>query len=66
MYRLGSKQTFERRNSHDAPEILTSDISQLLLEAKQWGASLAELSLLDPPSSQQVKQATALENARSH
>ena len=60
VYRLGSKQTFERRNSHDAPEILTSDISQLLLEAKQWGASLAELSLLDPPSSQQVKQATAL------
>ncbi|MGO3645454.1 MAG: helicase-related protein, partial [Pseudoalteromonas sp.] len=29
VYRLGSKQTFERRNSHDNPEILTSDISQL-------------------------------------
>ncbi len=60
VYRLGSKQTFERRNNHDAPDILTSDISQLLLEAKQWGASLEELSLLDVPSKQQIKQATAL------
>ncbi len=60
VYHLGSKQTFERRNSHDAPEILTSDISQLLLEAKQWGAAVDELNLLDPPSLQQIKQATTL------
>lgn len=60
VYRLGTRQTFERRNSHDAPEILTSDISQLLLEAKQWGASISELKLLDPPSTQQIEQATAL------
>jgi len=60
VYRLGSKQTFERRNSHDAPEILTSDISQLLLETKQWGAAITELNLLDAPSPQQIKHATAL------
>lgn len=60
VYRLGSKQTFERRNSHDNPDILTSDISQLMLEAKQWGASISELTLLDPPSEQQCSQAKGL------
>ena len=60
VYRLGSKQTFERRNSHDAPEILSADISQLLLEAKCWGAELTDLSLLDSPTTQQIQQATKL------
>lgn len=60
VYRLGSKQTFERRNSHDNPEILTSDISQLMLEAKQWGASIEELTLLDKPTEQQGIQASNL------
>lgn len=60
VYRLGSKQTFERRNSHDAPEILSADISQLLLEAKFWGAELTDLSLLDSPTAQQIQQATKL------
>ncbi|MEM5549870.1 ATP-dependent helicase HrpB [Pseudoalteromonas neustonica] len=60
VYRLGSKQTFERRNNHDAPEILSADISQLLLEAKCWGAELSDLSLLDRPTEQQVQQATKL------
>ena len=60
VYRLGSKQTFERRNSHDAPEIVSTDISQLLLEAKCWGAELSDLSLLDPPAQQQIQQATKL------
>lgn len=60
VYRLGSKQTFERRNSHDAPEILSADISQLLLEAKFWGAELTDLSLLDSPTAQQIEQATKL------
>jgi ATP-dependent helicase HrpB len=57
VYRLGSKSTFERRNSHDNPEILTSDISQFMLEAKQWGANISELPLLDHPSPQQCTQA---------
>ena len=62
VYRIGSKQTFERRNSHDNPEILTSDISQLMLEAKQWGASIDELTLLDKPTEQQCGQASNLLN----
>ena len=62
VYRIGSKQTFERRNSHDNPEILTSDISQLMLEAKQWGASIDELTLLDKPTEQQCVQASNLLN----
>ena len=60
VYRLGSKQTFERRNSHDSPEILTADISQLMLEAKLWGANLSELTLLDKPNEQQCKHALSL------
>lgn len=60
VYRLGSKQTFERRNSHDNPEILTSDISQLMLEAKLWGADINELTLLDKPTQQQYAQALNL------
>jgi len=60
VYRLGSKQTFERRNSHDNPEILTCDISQLMLEAKLWGADINELTLLDKPTEQQTKQALSL------
>ncbi|MGO2075813.1 ATP-dependent helicase HrpB [Pseudoalteromonas sp. AOP31-A2-14] len=60
VYRLGSKQTFERRNSHDNPEILTSDISQLMLEAKLWGAGINELTLLDKPTEQQCTQALNL------
>ncbi|WP_210796388.1 ATP-dependent helicase HrpB [Pseudoalteromonas ostreae] len=60
VYRLGSKQTFERRNSHDNPEILTSDISQLMLEAKLWGADISELTLLDKPTEQQCSQALSL------
>ncbi|MBQ4831815.1 ATP-dependent helicase HrpB [Pseudoalteromonas sp. MMG010] len=60
VYRLGSKQHFERRNSHDAPEILTCDISQLMLEAKQWGTDINDLTLLDKPTDAQYKQALSL------
>ncbi len=60
VYRLGSKESFNRRESHDTPEILSSDISSLLLEAKQWGADLDELIFLDPPTLAQQKQACDL------
>lgn len=50
VYRLGSLAQFERRDAHDKPEILISDISQLLLEASLWGCDIAELTLLDSPS----------------
>ena len=60
VYRLGSKQTFERRNSHDLPEILSSDISNFVLEAKLWGADINELCLLDKPLVGQIVQAQSL------
>lgn len=60
VYRLGSKESFNRRESHDTPDILSSDISQLLLEAKQWGADLSDLTFLDSPSVAQQQQANDL------
>jgi len=60
VYRLGSKETFKRRESHDIPDILSSDISPLLLETKQWGANIDELTLLDSPSLAQQQQGNEL------
>ena len=60
VYRLGSKETLMRRDSHDTPDILSSDISSLLLETKQWGANINELELLDTPSLPQQQQANNL------
>ena len=60
VYRLGSKETFNRREPHDTPEILSSDISPLLLETRQWGTEVKELALLDSPSSAQQQQANDL------
>ena len=60
VYRLGSVEAFKRRESHDIPDILSSDISPLLLETKQWGAGLNELALLDTPSVAQQQQANDL------
>jgi ATP-dependent helicase HrpB len=60
VYRLGSKETFNRRELHDIPDILSSDISPLILETKQWGAELSELTFLDPPSEAQQQQGNDL------
>lgn len=60
VYRVGSKESFKRRESHDLPEILSSDISALLLETKQWGADINGLALLDQPSLAQQQQANQL------
>ncbi len=60
VYRLGSKENFNRRESHDIPDILSSDISSLLLETKQWGTDVNELALLDPPSLAQQQQGNGL------
>lgn len=60
VYRLGSKETFSRRESHDKPDILSSDISQLLLETKLWGADLNALTFLDSPSAAQQQQSNDL------
>ena len=60
VYRLGSKEHFERRASHQLPEILRSDISQLVLECANWGTSLADLVLLDQPSEKQLSASIKL------
>ncbi len=60
VYRLGSKELLSRRESHDTPEILSSDLSQLVLETKQWGTEINQLAFLDPPSVAQQRQANDL------
>lgn len=60
VYRLGSKETFKRREAHDTPDILSCDISAFLLETKQWGAEINALELLDTPSLPQQQQACDL------
>lgn len=60
VYRLGEKAQFDRRIAHDLPQIKTSDISALMLEAKVWGAEVSALPLLDQPSLSQQEQATQL------
>ena len=60
VYRLGSECLFSQREKHDTPEILSSDISSLVLEAKHWGTKLDQLELIDPPSLAQKAQSIAL------
>ena len=60
VYRLGEKAHFERRVAHDLPQIKTSDISSLLLEAKVWGCEINDLLLLDQPSFAQINKAIKL------
>ena len=60
VYRLGSKELFERRASHSTPEILRSDISQLILECANWGTTIDDLVLLDKPSVKQIDAAHEL------
>ncbi len=60
VYRLGTKEEFERRPHSELPSILTSDISTLLLETYAWGATVDELTLLDRPTPAQMSQATKL------
>ncbi|MBD1581681.1 ATP-dependent helicase HrpB [Pseudoalteromonas sp. S16_S37] len=60
VYRLGSHAQFERRDKYDTPEILCSDIAPLVLEAKIWGTDIAQLPLLDKPTSVAITQAESL------
>lgn len=63
VYRLGSKALFERRDAHDRPDILCSDLSGLMLEAKVWGSEICELALLDMPTDAQLAKANELLSA---
>ncbi|NOU51013.1 ATP-dependent helicase HrpB [Pseudoalteromonas sp. JBTF-M23] len=60
VYRLGSHAQFERRDKHETPEILCSDITPLVLEAKVWGTNINQLPLLDKPTSAAITQAESL------
>lgn len=48
-WRLWRADTQARLQPHDAPEILRADLTRLALELAAWGASPAELPLLDAP-----------------
>lgn len=57
-YRLGSKETFERRRAHDIAEIERVDLSQLLLEVNLWGTSFKDLFWLTKPEQSLINVAT--------
>ena len=56
-YRLCSQSSFERMAQHNAPQVLREDVSSLLLDALQWGATPASLGMLTQPSGAQLKVA---------
>ena len=56
-YRLWSAELHGRLAKQSVPEILQSDVSDLVLEAAVWGAPMAELALIDQPIAAQLSQA---------
>jgi ATP-dependent helicase HrpB len=57
-YRLCSQSSFERMAQHNAPQVLREDVSSLLLDALQWGATPSSLAMLTQPSTAQLKVAS--------
>ena len=55
-YRLWSKELHGRLAQQSTPEILQSDVSDLVLEAAIWGAPMADLALIDQPYPAQLSQ----------
>jgi ATP-dependent helicase HrpB len=55
-YRLWSKELHGRLAQQSTPEILQSDVSDLVLEAAIWGAPIADLALIDQPNLAQLSQ----------
>ncbi|KXF80146.1 ATP-dependent helicase HrpB [Enterovibrio coralii] len=58
--RLYSEETFQRMPAVPDPEILTSDLMQLVLEVIQWGCAPEDLQWLDQPPTQHWQQALAV------
>ncbi|MDD1791945.1 ATP-dependent helicase HrpB [Enterovibrio sp. ZSDZ42] len=58
--RLYSEDTFQRMRAVPDPEIVTSDLMQLVLEVVQWGCGAEDLQWLDLPPTQHWKQAVTL------
>jgi len=69
-YRLCSQSSFERMAQHNAPQVLREDVSSLLLDALQWGATPSSLAMLTQPSTAQLKVArynlTAIDALKTH
>ena len=59
-YRFDSAEGFARRMDFDAPEILTSDLTPLVLEVANWGAGIDELQWISSPPAHLVSQASQL------
>lgn len=59
-YRLGTAESHSRRAKQSEPEILTSDLAPLYLQAAAWGSRLDALPLLDKPGKAQIAQAEDL------
>lgn len=59
-YRMWARENQDRMRKHSVPEILETDISALILEAKNWGSEVEELALLDHPAPAQLQQGTTL------
>jgi ATP-dependent helicase HrpB len=59
-YRLWSQEAQGRLVAHDAPEILSTDLSRCALELAAWGVAPDKLRLLDAPPTAHWQQALAL------
>lgn len=59
-YRLWSSEVQERLAEQSPPDILTQELTGLLLDAAQWGARVESLPLLDMPPAAAVASAQRL------
>ncbi|MFY0605249.1 MAG: ATP-dependent helicase HrpB [Cyclobacteriaceae bacterium] len=60
-YRMWSLATHERLSENRTPEILSADLSNLVLDMAQWGINnIQELTWLSPPSKGAVSSAKSL------
>ena len=56
-YRMWPKEQQERLAKQSIPQILSSDLSGILMESIVWGSKIEDLALLDYPSEAQIAQA---------
>jgi len=59
-YRLWAQATHQHLQSTRQPEILEADLAPMMLELFSWGAKVAELNWITPPSTGAINQATKL------
>jgi len=56
-YRLGSKETFERRRAHDVAEIERANLAPTLMELALWGSRFEDLFWLSKPRENALNRA---------